>query len=117
MKILIVLVILFGIAWGDNIFKDLKLAVNECDAGPGGANEVKFPMDLQKAAATISCVMMKSGLVTENGDPVASNIKKLFGTVKDDNEIDAMIQKCTKKGNTTEEAAVNMFMCLQEINS
>ncbi|CAH1223217.1 unnamed protein product [Diabrotica balteata] len=113
MKIFIALVILFGIAWGDDVFKDLTVAVKECDAGPGGANEIKHPMDLQKSAATVSCVMIKSGLITENGDPVTSKIKKLFGEIKDDNEIDAMIQKCTKNGNTPEEAAVNLYMCLE----
>ncbi|XP_050497849.1 uncharacterized protein LOC114332966 [Diabrotica virgifera virgifera] len=114
MKILIVLVILFGIArTDDNIFKDFWRAVDECEAGPGGANEVKFPVDQQKSGAAVSCVMIKSGLVTENGDPVASNIRKMFAGVRDEQEIDTLLQKCTKNGNTPEEAAVNMFKCLQ----
>ncbi|XP_050500097.1 uncharacterized protein LOC126880338 [Diabrotica virgifera virgifera] len=117
MKSFVVLLVICAEAWAGDKFLDLAQAVKECGAGPGGANELKESLDLQKDGATVFCVLNKSGLINENGDMIESNVREIYKNVYgSEKELDTVILKCgTKNGKTREEAAFNYFICYQTL--
>ncbi|XP_072385009.1 uncharacterized protein [Diabrotica undecimpunctata] len=117
MKCFVILVMICAKAWAGDTFTDLHQAVKDCGAGPGGPNQVKQSLDLQRDGATLFCVLKKSGMVNENGDMIENNVRDIFqNEYATEKEVDAVIVKCgTKNGKTSEEAAFNLFICFQSL--